>query len=69
VAEAQASPLLAAGTKHIGLKEHPMLFMFSAALFDPLMLGASLVATVLFARRWLHVFGVGVAVGLLGETC
>jgi hypothetical protein len=26
------------------------------------------VATVLFARRWLHVFGIGVAVGLLGEA-
>jgi hypothetical protein len=45
-----------------------MLFMFISALFDPLMFGASLVATLLFARRWLHVLVIGVAVGVLGEA-
>ena len=45
-----------------------MLFMIVALLFDPLLFGASLVATVLFARRWLHVVIIGVAVGVLGEA-
>jgi uncharacterized membrane protein YeaQ/YmgE (transglycosylase-associated protein family) len=45
-----------------------MIFMFIATLFDPLMFGASLVATLLFARRWLHVLVIGVTVGLLGEA-
>jgi hypothetical protein len=50
------------------VEEETMLFMFVAALFDPLMLGPSIVATVLFARRWLHVLVIGVSVGLLGEA-
>jgi hypothetical protein len=45
-----------------------MLFMYVAALFDPLMFGASLVATVLFARRWLHALVIGIAVGVLGDV-
>jgi uncharacterized membrane protein YeaQ/YmgE (transglycosylase-associated protein family) len=45
-----------------------MLFMFVAALFDRLMFGASILATVLFARPWLRVLVIGVAVGILGEA-
>jgi len=32
------------------------------------MCGASLRATVPFARRWLHVLVIGVAVGVLGDA-